>query len=137
MSPRVTSLVFGLVAACGSTAKPGPDLPTTQPPAPSTGTAPVAAPVVAPALDPPQPTLRLPRNFTPTAIRARLAIDPASDGFTGSIEIEGDLRERSRGLWLHGRKLAVTAGKITQPGRSVNLDVAAVGDDLLSLHPAE
>jgi len=137
MLPRVTSLVIGLVAACGSTAKPGPDLPTTQPPAPSTGTAPVAAPVVAPALDPPQPTLRLPRNFAPTAIRARLAIDPASDGFTGSIEIDGDLRERSRGLWLHGRKLAVSAGKITQAGKSVRLDVAAAGDDLLSLHPAE
>ncbi len=132
MSPRVTSLVIGLVAACGSAAKTGPDL-TATPPPPSAAPAPVADP----ALDPPQPTLRLPRNFEPTAIRARLALDPARDGFTGSIEIDGDVRERSKGLWLHGRKLEVTAAKVTQAGKSMRLDVAAVGDDLLSLHPAE
>jgi alanyl aminopeptidase len=133
MSPPVRSVLVCLVAACGA-ARPSPDL--NAPPAPPAPPR-VAEPPPAPALDPPQPTLRLPRNFVPTGYRARLAIDPASDGFTGSIEIDGDIRERSRGLWLHGRGLQVTAAKVTRPGGSVAVEVAAAGDDLLSLHPAQ
>lgn len=95
-----------------------------------------AAPVARPALDPPRPTLRLPRNFLPTAYRVRLAIDPASAGFHGSIEIDGEIRERSKGIWLHGRGLKVSAAKVTRGDRSLPVDVA-MGDDLLSLHPAE
>ena len=127
-------VVVGLVAACGSTHTPASE-PTTPPSPPPAVTA-APAPSPAPALDPPQPALRLPRNFVPTGYRARLAIDPASPGFTGSIEIDGELRERSRGIWLHGRGLDVTAARATQGGRSVAIDVAAVGDDLLALHPA-
>ena len=101
----------------------------------------MAAAPVAPALDPPQPTLRLPRNFVPTGYRARLAIDPARDGFTGSIEIAGRVGERSKGFWLHGRGLKVTAARLTRGegagGGAMQVDVAAVGEDLLSLHPAE
>ena len=134
MSPRLPSLLVCVVAACGGTPKTGPDL-AVQPPSPPPSVAP--PPVVAPALDPPQPTLRLPRNFLPTGYRARLAIDPASDRFTGAIEIDGDVRERSKTIWLHGRGIQVTAAVATQAGRSVRVDVAAVGDDLLSLHPAE
>jgi aminopeptidase N len=89
------------------------------------------------ALDPPQPTLRLPRNFLPTGYRARLAIDPASDGFTGAIEIEGELRERSQRIWLHGRKLSVASAKISQGARAVRVEVTAAGDELLSLRPVE
>jgi cytosol alanyl aminopeptidase len=71
------------------------------------------------------------------AVRARLAIDPASDVFTGAIEIDGDVRERSKGLWLHGRGISVSSAKITQAGRSMAVTVAPAGEDLLSLHPAE
>ena len=99
----------------------------------------VAPPTVAtaPALDPPQPTLRLPRNFLPTSYRARLAVDPASDGFTGAIEIAGELRERSKRIWLHGRKLTVASAKITQGARVVRVVVTTPGDELLSLQPVE
>jgi alanyl aminopeptidase len=131
MSPRVRSVLVCLVAACGGAAGTSP-APTPPPPAPPRA----AEAPPAPALDPPQPTLRLPRNFVPTGYRVRLAIDPATDGFTGAIEIDGDVRERSRGLWLHGRGLTVSAAKITRAGTSIPVDVAAVGDDLLSLHPA-
>jgi alanyl aminopeptidase len=135
MSPRLPSLLVCLVAACGGTPKTGPDLAAQPSPPPPPSVAP--PPVVAPALDPPQPTLRLPRNFVPAGYRARLAIDPASDRFTGAIEIDGDVRERSKTIWLHGRGIQVTAAVATQAGRSMRVDVAAVGDDLLSLHPAE
>ena len=139
MSPRLPSLLASLLvclaAACGGAPRTGPDL-AAQPPAPAP---PVAAPppVVVPAVDPPQPTLRLPRNFVPVGYRARLAIDPASDRFTGAIEIDGDVRERSKTIWLHGRGLQVTAATATQAGRSVRVEVAAAGDELLALHPAE
>src|ERR1043166_4341434 len=117
MPPRLIPALISLIAACGSTPKPRPDLTAPQP-----ASQPSADPATSTAaeLDPPQPTLRLPRNFVPTGYRARLAIDPASDGFTGSIEIDGDIRERSKRVWLHGRALKVTAAKITQPGRSVS-----------------
>src|SRR4051812_5230465 len=107
MSPRLSSLLaclVCLVAACGGAPRTGPDLAAQQPPPPPS-VAPI--PVVAPALDPPQPTLRLPRNFVPAGYHARLAIDPASDRFTGAIEIDGDVRERSKTIWLHGRGIQV------------------------------
>src|SRR5512144_54370 len=131
MSPRLTPLLACLVA-CGSTAKTAPAPAAPAPAAPAAAAAPAA-----PALDPPQPTLRLPRNFVPTGYRARLALDPARDGFTGWIEITGEVRERSKGFWLHGRGLKVTAAKVTAGDRSVRVEVAAAGDDLLALHPAE
>jgi len=139
MSFRVAPIMVGLLLACGSTTRSNPDPSPPQPPTASSATGAAIAPP-APALDPPQPTLRLPRNFVPTAYRARLAIDPAKDGFTGAIEIDGDVRQRSSGIWLHGRGLQVTNAKIIrpgQPGRAIRVDVTTAGKELLSLHPAE
>jgi alanyl aminopeptidase len=137
MSPRLTCTVcLCLLTACGSTPRPPAPAPAASPTASAPAAAATAA-TAAPALDPPQPALRLPRNFVPTGYRARLAIDPARDGFTGAIEIDGEVRERSKGFWLHGRGLKVSAARLTQGARSMRVDVAAVGDDLLSLHPAE
>src|SRR5262245_53762095 len=110
------------LAACGAAQPAGPER-TAPPPAPAAP--PVAA---APAADPPQPKLRLPRNFVPTGYRARLAIDPAKTAFTGAIEIAGTITERSKRLWLHGRGLTVTAAKATQGDRAVRVDVTAAGD---------
>jgi alanyl aminopeptidase len=137
MSPRLTCTVcLCLLAACGSTPRP-PASAAAPAPASTAAPAPASTAAAAPALDPPSPALRLPRNFVPTGYRARLAIDPARDGFTGAIEIDGEVRERSKGFWLHGRGLKVSAARLTQGGRSMRVDVAPVGDDLLSLHPAE
>src|SRR6185295_6582695 len=134
--PTRIALLISLLAACRAT--PRPAEPAGSPPTPA---APTAAALAAPALDPAQPTLRLPRNFVPTGVRARLAIDPARDGFAGSIEITGEVRERSKGFWLHGRGLQVTAARLGRGDRAgeraMRVDVAAVGEDLLSLHPGE
>src|SRR5262245_59557040 len=91
------------LAACGAAWGPAPEVVGPSPPAASAP--PRAAAAGAPAIDPPKPTLRLPRHFLPTGYRARLAIDPASAGFRGAIEIDGELRERSKAIWLHGRGL--------------------------------
>jgi cytosol alanyl aminopeptidase len=128
-------LLVLMVVACSSTPR-ATSAVATPSPAPGAPAAQAGSPE-ADAVDPPEPGLRLPRNFLPVTYRARLAIDPAKDGFTGSIEIEGDVRERSRRLWLHGRGLAVTAAKIVRGDRALAVEVTTAGDDLLSLRPAE
>jgi alanyl aminopeptidase len=135
MSPRPKPLFVWLacMAACASP-KPGPEPAAQAPAAPASATSAAAA---APAVDPPQPALRLPRNFLPTGYRVRLAIDPAKDGFEGQVQIAGEIRERSKGFWLHGRNLKVTAAKIMRGEQSIRVDVATAGDDLLSFHPAQ
>lgn len=118
-----------VASACGSAHPARPEV-THRPSSPA---APAAS--AAPAVDPPQPSLRLPRNFVPTGYRARLAVDPAKTGFTGAIEISGDITERSKGLWLHGRGLAVSEATATQGDRAIRVDVTTAGEDLLALRP--
>jgi alanyl aminopeptidase len=101
------------------------------PPAPAASSAASAA-----ALEPPQPTLRLPRNFEPTQYTARLAIDPARDGFDGSIAIAGNVAQRSSVIWLHGYKLKVGKAAAQRDGAEVPLTVTPKGEDLLELRAA-
>ena len=80
----------------------------------------VAAPKPPPApeaLAPPQPTLRLPRNFLPTRLRgaARRSIRRAP-GSTARSRSPARSRERSSVIWLHGRQLTVTA-RVRAPAR--------------------
>ena len=90
------------------------------------------------ALVPPEPTLRLPRNFLPTAYAARLAIDPAASGFEGAIQITGNVAERSAALWLNARKLTVHKAVAKRDGHAdVALTATPRGDDFLELRGAE
>src|SRR5438045_5320800 len=101
-------VAIALIGACSSSARS-----VSEVGAPSrTAAAPASAAAAAAVLDPPQPGLRLPRNFLPAAVRVRLAIDPAKAGFHGAIEIDGELRERSKRMWLHGRGLKIAAAHI-------------------------
>jgi len=85
-------------------------------------------------LAPPQPTLRLPRNFLPTGYAARLEIDPAKSGFEGSIQIAGNLSEKSRVIWLNARKLTVHKAVAQRSGQpDVALTATPAGDDFLEL----
>jgi hypothetical protein len=62
---------------------------------PIAAAAPPAAPVDR-GLEPPAPTLRLPRNFVPTGYAATLVVDPAKTGFDGSIAITGEVARARR-----------------------------------------
>ena len=91
-------------------------------------------------LAPPQPTLRLPKNFVPTSYEARLAIDPSKPTFEGSIKIAGDITERTSVIWLHGRHLTIARAAASQgdpyatpSGTTSLLAVTQHGDDLLEL----
>src|SRR3954467_8590842 len=85
----------------------GPPKPSVTVPAPVVVEAPRVEPPKVTALEPPQPALRLPRNFVPTQYTARLAIDPGKNGFDGTIQIAGTVAERPSVLWLHGRHLTI------------------------------
>ena len=85
------------------------------------------------ALVPPQPKLRLPRNFLPTGYAARLAIDPKRADFDATIEIAGTISERSSVMWLHGKDLKISKAVAKRDGVEVPLTVKTVGEDLLRI----
>jgi alanyl aminopeptidase len=116
-------LVALLIAACSS---PAPVKP------PAARPAPVAARVDR-GLEPPVPTLRLPRNFLPSGYAATLAIDPAATGFDGTIQITGEVAQRSSVIWLHGHGLAIKRASATRPGAEVAITATPHGDELLEL----
>ncbi|MDB4954754.1 MAG: Membrane alanine aminopeptidase, partial [Myxococcales bacterium] len=100
-----------------------------------------AAPVVTPSgFEPPQPALRLPKNFVPKSYEARLHVDPSKPTFDGAISIAGEVSERSSVIWLHGRGLTVQRAAATRGnpfespgGTSSALTVTPRGQDLLEL----
>ncbi|HEY6176097.1 MAG TPA: M1 family metallopeptidase [Kofleriaceae bacterium] len=121
--------LLALLVACSS------------PPAPVKPSSPIAAAPqrAAPVdrgLEPPAPTLRLPRNFAPTGYTVTLAVDPAKAGFDGSIAITGEVAQRSSVIWLHSRQLAVKRASAARGGAEVRLTATPHGDDLLELRAA-
>ena len=128
------------IAGCGGSA-PAVTVPA---PAPAPAAAaqaepPAATPPPAPVgLEPPEPTLRLPRNFLPTGYAARLGIDPASAGFEGAIQITGNVSEPSRVIWLNARGLSVHKAVAQRAGQpDVALTATAKNEDFLELRAAQ
>ena len=114
----------------------GPSKPAVTVPAPVVKAEPPAPAAAAKpqGLAPPQPTLRLPRNFLPTGYAARLELDPAKSGFEGSIQIAGNLGEPSLVIWLNARKLAVHKAVAQRPGQpDITLTATPAGEDFLEL----
>jgi alanyl aminopeptidase len=93
-----------------------------------------APPAEAAAFDPPLPTLRLPRHFTPAHYTARLAIDPAKPTFDADIAIDGTLDRRSAVIWLNGEHLNVTSAIATNGATNVSIAVTPRGE-FLELRP--
>jgi alanyl aminopeptidase len=121
--------LVGLVVACSSPAAP------VKPSSPVAAAPQRTAPVER-GLEPPAPTLRLPRNFVPTGYAATLAIDPARAGFDGAIAITGEVAQRSSVIWLHSRQLAVKRASASRGGAEVRLTATPYGEDLLELRAA-
>jgi alanyl aminopeptidase len=124
---RMVLAVLGLVAC----SPPAPPVSPSPPPAASIRAAPVER-----GLEPPEPRLRLPRNFLPASYAATLAIDPAATGFDGTIEITGEVVERSSVIWLHGHQLAIKRASAARSGAEVALTATPHGDELLELRAA-
>src|SRR5215468_4139703 len=124
---RIVLAVLGLVAC----SPPAPPVQPSPPPAAAVRPAPVDR-----GLQPPEPKLRLPRNFLPASYAATLAIDPAATGFDGTIAITGEIAERSSVIWLHGHQLAIKRASATRSGAEVALTATPHGDELLELRSA-
>ena len=117
-------LVACVVVACGpkaSSTVPTSITPVVSPPAEVVG------------LIPPQPTLRLPRNFLPTAYELSLAIDPAKPKFDGHVVITGKVSEKTSVIWLHGFHLDVGKSTASQGATSIPLTVTPKGEDFLEI----
>src|ERR1043166_7485588 len=121
--------LVALLVACASPAAP------VKPSSTTTAAAPRPA-ATDRGLEPPQPKLRLQRNFTPSEYAAHLAIDPAQTGFAGAIAITGEVTQRSSVFWLHGRKFAIKRAVAKRGSTEVALTAAAHGEDLLELRAA-
>ncbi|HEY0116567.1 MAG TPA: M1 family metallopeptidase, partial [Allosphingosinicella sp.] len=61
---------------------------------------------------------QLPDTARPTAYRLDLTIDPSQERFSGTAEIDVELRERTQSIFLHGRGLNVSRVTVRQ-GRGV------------------
>jgi alanyl aminopeptidase len=125
---RMCFLALGFLA-CSPPAAPA--KPAPPGPAPRAAAAPADR-----GLEPPAPTLRLPRNFVPTSYAATLGVDPSQAGFDGAIAITGDVAQRSSVIWLHGHGLAIKRASATRSGAEVALTATPHGDELLELRAA-
>src|SRR5262245_48067652 len=72
------------------------------------------------ALPPPAaPGLRLGAGVVPRAQALDLTIDPDRADYSGSAEIEVDVRAPTRTVWLHARGLTIDGGEIDAGGARV------------------
>jgi alanyl aminopeptidase len=128
MSRIAIALVLAVMAGCPQKQM--------SAPAPVVAAKPAPVPVPADGLAPPQPTLRLPRNFVPTSYAARLEIDPSKDRFAGSIAISGVIDQRSAVIWLHGHHLQIQRASATKETQEIALTVTPRGEELLEVRAA-
>lgn len=129
-------LVVAVLAAC-----PGEPRTPTTPNITIENTQPDVKPTGPRGLEPPLPTLRLPKNFVATKNTIHLAIDPAGPGFSGTIQIAGTVSERSSTIWLHAQNLTITRAVAasgdpfdSRKARDVVLAAKQHGTDYLELH---
>lgn len=73
--------------------------------------------------------MRLPKTFVEKSVAATLSIDPAKSGFSGAIELTGEVTAAAPVIWLHGKGL--TINKATANGAPIT--VTPRGEDLLEL----
>jgi alanyl aminopeptidase len=62
------------------------------------------------------PGLRLPRNVEPLDYEARLRVDPAEEGYTGTVDIRVRVLEPTDLVWLNAKGLTVLDASASVPG---------------------
>ena len=95
-------LTVALLAACGPSSST--TAPTTHPP--------IAVVPPPPAAEPTPPTLRLPNVARPLHETVELAIDPASEDFTGTITTELEVLSSTSTIWLDAQEITVDKATI-------------------------
>lgn len=82
------------------------------------------------------PGLRLPRNVAPVDYDARLRVDPASDAFSGSIDITVRVLEPTDLVWINARRLKIIAARAVPAdaaGAPIAATVVAGSEDVVGL----
>ena len=77
------------------------------------------------------PTLRLPGGVRPLREAVDLTLDPARETFSGSVEIDLELREPLPVLWLNAVGLKVSDASIRRDGKASPLRVVPGGEDFV------
>ena len=116
---------LSLLLACGGT--PEGSRPTTV--APATEPAPEPTPVA--IAEPGDPPLgQLPEAVTPTHYRLALTVVPEREGFSGLAEIQVQVAEPTRHIWLHGDDLEVAQASVTPAeGEAIEASWEQVDDE--------
>ncbi|WP_043431566.1 M1 family metallopeptidase [Cystobacter fuscus] len=102
--------------------------------APASASAPGAAPA-APRSPPVSPTLRLPTGVRPTGYSAELTLDPTQPTFQGVLDIDLDVKETTRTVWLLGHELTVKEASLTVGGVPVAVSQVKGTGDFLGFQP--
>jgi alanyl aminopeptidase len=93
----------------------------------------LAARAAAAAPDPQPPDLRLPVTAAPAGYAAELTIDPGRDSFHGAVDIDVNLRQPSRLLWLNATELAVERASAVAAGETVGVHAVPGGEEFVGL----
>lgn len=71
---------------------------------------------------PPAPKLRLPNSVRPVEYRAALTIDPDAEVFSGVIDIDISILERTSHLWLNATDIDIDKANLQARGRTFNVE---------------
>jgi alanyl aminopeptidase len=77
------------------------------------------------------PRLRLPEGAKPVRQSIELSVDPASEGFSGSVAIDLELREPLSVIWLNASGLKVTSAALERAGGTSPARAVPEGDDVV------
>jgi alanyl aminopeptidase len=98
-----------------------------------------AQPAAPPAADsaarsgPTPPALRLDGSVVPREYAVDLTLDPARDDFRGAVTIAVEVKQPTRLVWLHGRRLDVTRAVVTSAAGAELTAVASAHGEFLAL----
>ena len=87
------------------------------------------------AADAPPPSLRLDGSVVPLRYRLDLTVDPASDRFSGTMEIDVKISKASPIIWLNGSGLNVSEAVVrSSTGSEHPAKAVGPGKDFIGLH---
>jgi alanyl aminopeptidase len=94
-----------------------------------------AAPVLGPPVEPEAPASDLDDAVAPRAYRLELSIDPAADGYRGSVAIDIAIAAPRQTIWLHAVDLTIERAHVTigAETRPVAVVAGAKGSGLIGL----
>jgi cytosol alanyl aminopeptidase len=79
------------------------------------------------------PQLKLPGNVAPTGYRITLKLDPAQTTFSGHIEIQVNVKQPVKTIWLNATNIAISEAKLSKAGIGLAPQIVAGGTDFVGL----